>query len=357
MNPYQHNSGPALLIGIPTLGRPVPLEWAFAFKSLSTPTNYNCLFHTIKGQPVDVARNEMVKAAREKGCKYIFFLGDDVVVPNHTLRQLIYRMEQDPSVGVVGGVYCCKSEPSDPLVYRGNGQGSYWDWKHGEYFEVTGLGMDCTLIRIEVFNHLVEPFFKTVSTDQYLDSINNAEEWTEDLYFLNQVSTKTTYKIMCDAGIICDHWDVSTGKKYTLPSGSLPTRGKLVTKSLKALTIGEEVVLTDGEAFDVTTYGPFDTADYRGSRSLLPFDNDYFDWVVVGGINRINRDDILEWLRVCKTKLTMTFDRFLDMAKVVSYLAEYNINPKLLKNNMLEVVKEIKVPFEIQTLSLSAGAD
>ena len=61
---------------------------------------------------------------------------------------------------------------------------SYWDWKIGEFFECSGLGMDCTLIRCSVFEKLTKPYFLTVDKDLTVDGKNNIEAWTEDLYFL-----------------------------------------------------------------------------------------------------------------------------------------------------------------------------
>ena len=37
-------TGPGILIAIPTLGRPVNLDWALAFKALNPPINYNINF-------------------------------------------------------------------------------------------------------------------------------------------------------------------------------------------------------------------------------------------------------------------------------------------------------------------------
>src|SRR5258708_5219894 len=135
MNEVRHNVGATLMIALPTLGRPVPLQWALNFKSLNPPINYNCDFNVMFGKEIGFARNALAKAAVERGCKYLFFLGDDVVAPPHSLRQLIYRMENNSRVDVVGGVYCAKAEPAAPLVFKENGQGSYWDWKIGEFFE------------------------------------------------------------------------------------------------------------------------------------------------------------------------------------------------------------------------------
>ena len=196
------------MIGIPTLGRPLTLDWAMAFKGLCPPINYNYNHMVVKNQPVDVAREAIAEQALSQGNKYLFFLGDDVVVPNPTLRQLIFRMEQNPKIGVVGGVYCSKSDPPAPLVFRENGLGTYWDWKVGEFFEVSGLGMDCTLIRTEVLSKMSKPWFKTVDTDQFKDGVNQADMWTEDLFFLNKLKKETEFEVWCDGSLICGHEDV-----------------------------------------------------------------------------------------------------------------------------------------------------
>src|SRR5271156_3524054 len=114
MKVIQH-AGPGLVVGLPTLGRPVPLDWAFAFKSLNPPINYNTTFQIVKGQEIGAARQAIAEFAVEKEAKYLFFLGDDVVIPPHTIKQLIYRLDQDTSIDVVGGVYCTKCDPSNPL--------------------------------------------------------------------------------------------------------------------------------------------------------------------------------------------------------------------------------------------------
>ena len=232
--------GPGLLIGIPTLGRPVSLEWAFSFKAMNPPINFNTNFSIVKGKEVAEARNMIVQQAQEQGAKYLFFLGDDVVVPPHGLRQLIYRLENNDSMDVVGGVYCSKCEPAAPLIFREFGQGSYWNWKVGEFFKVKGLGMDCTLIRMSVFEKLSQPFFKTIDTDSYLDGQMAAEMWTEDLYFFNKVQNEINCSVFCDASVLCEHIDVYNNKIYKLPLDSLPMRQRLIKKAKKRLIIGAD---------------------------------------------------------------------------------------------------------------------
>lgn len=284
MKKIPHNSGPGVVIGLPTLGRPVSLEWAMAFKSFAPPVNFNCVYQIVKGQPIDVARNAMCRYAIDNGAKYIFFVGDDVIIPGYALRQLIFRMEQDPTVGVVGGVYCAKCDPPAPLVFRGNGFGSYWDWKIGEYFEVTGLGMDCTLIRVDILKDLPEPWFKTVESDQYLDGINQAESWTEDLWFFNELHQKTNWRVMCDSYVMCDHVDVYTDKVYRLPADSLPLRQLAVpAEKAKCLVLGSADIsmIEDLKDYTVVRASEQEGFDYRVSYMALPFGPDQFDKVLV----------------------------------------------------------------------------
>lgn len=276
------STGPGIVIGIPTLGRPVPLDWALAFKAMNPPINFNVNFSIVRGKDVAEARNLIAKSAIESNSKYLFFLGDDVVCPPHTLKQLLYRMDQDSTIGVVGGVYCSKCDPSSPLVFRGNGQGSYWDWKVGEFFEVTGLGMDATLIRVSLFNELSEPWFKTVDEDQYLDGANKAEQWTEDLYFLNKVSSETTSRIFCDGSVICDHCDVYANRFYKLPVDSLPMRKLAIAQGRKKqLVVNAPERLGASEEFVHIYFGEDEHNDYRGTLSYLPFEAKTFDSILL----------------------------------------------------------------------------
>jgi SAM-dependent methyltransferase len=302
-------TGHGLMIGIPTLGRPLTLDWAMAFKGLCPPINYNYNHMVVKNQPVDVAREAIAEKALEQGNKYLFFLGDDVVVPNPTLRQLIFRMEQNPKIGVVGGVYCSKSDPPAPLVFRENGMGSYWDWKAGEFFQVSGLGMDCTLIRTEVLSKMSKPWFKTVDTDQFKDGVNQADMWTEDLYFLNKLSKETDFEIWCDGSLICGHEDVYTGKTYSLSSNSLPLRRMAVNGLKRAIDIGCGP-LDRSPDFPEYTLVRVDireecNPDYRCDVTELPFGNAEFDLIFSSHVlEHFSREKwkviLTEWLRVLK---------------------------------------------------------
>ena len=301
--------GPGLLIGIPTLGRPVPLAWAMKFKALNPPINYNTNYLIVHGKPVADAREEICETALEQNHKYVFFLGDDTEPCSlNTMRQLIFRMEQNNNIGVVGAVYCSKSDPPAPLVFKENGRGSYWDWKVGEFFKVSGLGMDCTLIRTDVLRKMSKPWFKTVDEDNFAENINKADQWTEDLYFCDKMLKETEFEVWCDGSLLCNHWDVYAGKSYNLPPESKPMlRKSKAEKSLTMLDIGcgpaniEEMfpdynIVRADIREDVKP-------DYVCDIRLLPFASEEFDLVysshVLEHFGRKEWKGVLrEWLRV-----------------------------------------------------------
>ena len=333
-----NTTGPGLLIGIPTLGRPVRLEWAFAFKSLSPPINFNVNFQVIYGKEVAVARNAIAAQAISNDCKYLFFIGDDVVVPAHTLRQLIFRMEQDPDIGVVGGVYCSKTDPPAPLVFVGDGQGSYWDWKVGEFFPCTGLGMDCTLVRVSLLKEIKQDWFKTVDNDNFLDGINSAESWTEDLWFLKRVREETKWKIMCDGSVICDHWDVYGDRCYKLPADSLPMRQKAVYKDKKCLILGPRIELVD-DTYEVVHCG-YDGPDYRLSLDNLPFEKEEFDWVIISEPqDHYDNRRLEEWTRVSKNKLSICIDQLINLTAFQNLLLYNHRLETKVDGSYVEIVK------------------
>src|SRR5208337_1804156 len=119
-----------LLLGFPcrkdTLVTP---EMAIALASQPMPTNMNVGYLCLKGKPIEEARDLCAENAIKLGAKYLWFVDDDVIPPPNTVRKLINVLQNHPEVKVCGGIYCTKQDPPQPLVFRGNGVGSYWNWK------------------------------------------------------------------------------------------------------------------------------------------------------------------------------------------------------------------------------------
>ena len=302
-------SFPTLLFAIPFSGRPLPPNLLLAFHNCSPPMNYNTVMLNTYGAPIDLARNHFAEKAIELNAKYLFFWDEDVELPAHALRELIFMAEHHPECGVIGGIYCLKVDRPEPLVFNGVGNGPYWDWRVGEVFECTAIGMGCTLIRTEMFKDLEKPWFKSVDDmSPYLDNIRHGEQWTEDLYFCKKVVESKKWKIYAHGQILPAHIDVKTGRSYELPPDSKPMRditakrGKL---KIADLGCGPNKLKTDEGTVIGVDMRDMEGVDYRCDLRRLPFASGELDLVFSSHtLEHFGRSEIMdilkEWTRIIK---------------------------------------------------------
>jgi len=310
-SPQGYPHMPTLAMCIPFSGRPIPPDIMFAYHEMSPPMNFNTVVFKSYGVPIADARNRFAEQALEKGAKYMFFWDEDVVPPPHALRELIFILEHRPEVAVIGAIYCLKSERPEPLVFRGIGNGPFWDWRVGEIFPVTALGMGCTLVRTEVFKDIPKPWFKSVDDmTRYLDNIPMGEQWTEDIYFCNKVVETKKWEILAHGQLICEHVNVITGQGFTLPFDSKPMRPISAKRGQKKiLDIGSGKFPLQTEEGRVITLDARDdvNADYCCDFRRLPFAAGEFDVVhsshSLEHVGFKETDTVLdEWIRVLSPK-------------------------------------------------------
>lgn len=296
------------LFAVPLTGRPIPPDVMFAYHQMASPMNTNHYHLQLRGLEVGEARNIFAEHALQNECKYIFFWDEDVACPPQTIPELIYKMQHHPEAAAIGGVYCLKREPAEPLLFRGNGNGPYWDWRAGEFFEVSGIGMGCTLVRTEVFKDLKKPWFKTeFNYTKMMDGIAGAESWTEDLWFCQRVSDTGKWKIYADTSILCTHYDMTYPcKGYSLPADSKPVQHMAATGKMKILDLGSgktPYAPKEGKPLRVDPEEKVNP-DYRCDLRKLPFGNKEFDIVFSPALENFeaaDTEDILsEWCRVLK---------------------------------------------------------
>jgi hypothetical protein len=219
-----------VLIGMASNGRLITPEMVVAMSMQPPPPHLISGFLCIKGKPVEDARELVVEEALKHNTKYLWFVDDDTIPPPNTLRRLIYVLENNPDVMVAGGVYVTKTDPPSPVLFRGPGLGSFWRWKVNDVFEVTSMGAGCMLINCEVFKHLKPPYFpwpKTFSTDSQIPSTSVSE----DVSFCNAVRG-AGYKVVAHGGVLCDHFEASTGRTFQLPLDSYPYQPTLAEQPL-----------------------------------------------------------------------------------------------------------------------------
>lgn len=216
-----------VVCGMPARGR-VRIEWAIMLRSLQAPVNGSMATKTVLNAPIAEAREAVAMWAVENNARYLFFLDDDVLMPNNGLRRLLYHLDNNPDWDLVSGIYVTKTnlealppEKPEPLVFGGEEgrPGAFWDWKLDEIFPIWGCGMGAVLIRVEALKDLPRPWFAEEDTVDGLD----ARGIGEDMYFCEKLR-KNGGKLMADGGLLCGHID-NQGAVHSLPIDSHPIQG------------------------------------------------------------------------------------------------------------------------------------
>lgn len=148
-------------IGIPMTGQ-VRGEWAMARWGQIIPTNWTASDIvqwmnqvTPLGYNVMDARNLIVNVALQNGFEWLLFNDSDTILPPHAFSTMNeYMLKGD--VPVVCGLYFTKSDPPEPLVYRGRGNSYYRHFKIGDKFWIDGVPMGCTLIHLKLLRAMAE---------------------------------------------------------------------------------------------------------------------------------------------------------------------------------------------------------
>jgi len=211
-----------VVIAIASSGRLICPDMIVAMGLQPAPTHFSVGWLSVRGLPVEKARERLVEEALKVKAKYLWFIDDDTIPPPNALRRLVYILDNYPEIKAIGGVYVTKSDPTQPVVFRGSGLGSFWQWKYGDVFEVTSMGAGCMLINLDVFASLKKPWFSFTETVSY-DAVVPGQLNSEDVGFCNAVR-EAGFRVFAHGGILCDHFDASTGKMYQMPLDSYPCR-------------------------------------------------------------------------------------------------------------------------------------
>lgn len=148
-----------LLIGTPTTGT-VRMEWVAARYGQTIPTNWSMVtmnqfmsaFYPLNYSVAD-AQNLIVKAAIEMDMEWLMLIESDNVIPLDTFIRFNEYMREG-KVPVVSGLYFTKSEPAEPMVYRGRGNSFYTDWKMGDKVWCDGVPTGTLLIHTSILREM-----------------------------------------------------------------------------------------------------------------------------------------------------------------------------------------------------------
>lgn len=309
---------PLIALAVPTFGK-VSIAWAQAFKHLGGPLGSNCVeLSPVIGQSVDKARNLLMQSAIDNGCDYIFFLGDDVIPQGDAIIRLLRRLQDNPEIDMVTGMYWTKMWPTSPYIWRGMQRGPYLDWKFGEFFEVDFAGCDCLLVRLS--SEMKELGPEWFSLDWSWDEQPAPQLLaTEDFYFYTKAREKGM-KLWCDTLVQCIHEDRNSGIHFGLtsempqyegrPDAVLPKAETDVAPLVKFADIGcggETPYVGSAEQVKIVRFDGNEKMqpDFRCDIRHLPVDDQSFDVVHSRHvIEHFGRDElpgvIREWTRILR---------------------------------------------------------
>lgn len=133
-----------ILVFTPSRGT-VRMEWVHARYGQIIPTNFSMVEMTqfispyipIGYQLAD-AQNLMAKRVVEDDYEWIIYIEDDNVIPPDAFRRFNEYI-LDGRFPIVSGLYFTKSNPPEPLIYRGRGNGYFNDFKIGDLVWCDGI--------------------------------------------------------------------------------------------------------------------------------------------------------------------------------------------------------------------------
>lgn len=243
-----------ILIVTPTLGV-IRIEWALSRWGQAIPCNWSAGYATL-GIGMFVPMHYLVADAQNLGCEEVVNKGyewlllweDDVIAPSDSfikLNQYMMNVEQNigEQIPVISGLYFTKGFLSEPVLYRGIGNGCFKDFKIGDKVWADGVPTGFLLIHSSIIKLMWEesPEYKTIGgrvTRKVFETPSKVEQnketgvltagsGTSDLYWCKRVIkekvlqragwskiSKRKYPFLCDTSIFCKHIDLGSGVQY-----------------------------------------------------------------------------------------------------------------------------------------------
>jgi hypothetical protein len=160
------------------------------------------------GNFVPAQRELIMNDAVDDAFDYLFFVDDDVVLPEHALEMLVATAEADPHAAVVGGLYYSR-DSARPVTVA--------DWNSGDTSAahipaftststdvVDGVGFGCALLRVSAAQALTAPYFPAhVYTERSARLVRICDE---DYLYCERVR-KAGHVVRLDARVRCQHYD------------------------------------------------------------------------------------------------------------------------------------------------------
>jgi hypothetical protein len=201
-----------VLLGVATAGSPT-MPFIESLQRLKLPLNVAALERSVAvGNYIPAQRELIMSDAIDGDFDYLFFVDDDVALPDDALANLIATAEADPTTAVVGGLYYSR-DSARPIVVA--------DWDstdtttaHIPAFTststdpVSAIGFGCALLRVSATKALTAPYFPSHVYIQRGARI--VRQCDEDYLYCERVR-KAGNVVRLDARVRCRHYDRGSG--------------------------------------------------------------------------------------------------------------------------------------------------
>lgn len=191
----------------------VHIKAAMSWMGMLTPPNQPFVRQTLLGDEVGVAYSNAIESILQhpdlKDWEYILTIEHDNLPPPDGFLKLIARMEQNPHLACIGGLYWTKGPGGVPQIWGDikDPQPNYRPQPPvpGQLVECYGTGMGFNLWRIGMFkdDRLPRPLFKTKCSVQ--EGVG-----TQDLAFWGE-ARKYGYRCAVDCDVLVGHIDPASG--------------------------------------------------------------------------------------------------------------------------------------------------
>ena len=189
------------------LGKTVCAHTAISWQSLHRPPNTKAAHLFSIGKEVGHAYSEFIELALRheeiSTWKYLLTMEHDNVVPPDGLIRLLARMQENPHLSAVSGLYHTKGKEGYALIFGKPDEAHFCPQPpdpNGGLIECRGIGMGFALFRLGMFkdDRLPRPLFKTKA-----DATGTA---THDLNFWSEAA-KLGYRCAVDCSVRVGHED------------------------------------------------------------------------------------------------------------------------------------------------------
>ena len=193
---------PKILIGLPTMGTvhtllmTVIVSWIAEAKSTG---EYNLsIYPTINVQPVDNARNDIVKHFLESDCTHLLFVDADTIPPLNAIKRLLAH--DKPIISALTPIVEMTPEGDPWRKWNCVDENDQHMKPNTGVRMCKGAGSSCIMIKREVFDVLEKPYYEF----RYKDDSGKEKMISEDILFVIKCLSKGI-KTYADTSIICQH--------------------------------------------------------------------------------------------------------------------------------------------------------